>query len=152
MVKQWYLLVIMLGGSLAGLAQITMEETPPFKLLRAFYTEGEAPEVTLVVKQEENSPIAFKKLFFRGRWTAVQQRISPEGQVLEFVYDPPGKKIIMHADSRREVGNQPPKLKTGREKEQVFNTAKDEAVLLYEDKGQPGYYLIRGIRPGAQQE
>ena len=51
----------------------------------------------------------------------------------------------MHADTRKEVGNQPPAEKVGL-KEFPFELKPDEAVIEYRYKGKTRYTKIGGIK------
>ena len=54
--------------------------------------------------------------------------------------------IVMHSDPKKEVGNQPPRLRTEEEKTFPFELNADEAVLSYLENGKVKYVKISGVK------
>lgn len=57
--------------------------------------------------------------------------------------------IIMHADPKQEVGNQPPRLKNKEELSFPFELKDSEAVLSFYKNGKTKYYKVSGIKDRA---
>ena len=94
------------------------------------------------------SSITLDSLYFRGRVMKAESQETETGFTITatFIENKPESDMIMHADGRREVGNQPPKPLTPR-KTFPFDLAMDEAVLSYFDgkASAKQYYKISGV-------
>jgi len=94
------------------------------------------------------SSITLDSLYFRGRVMKAESQESETGFTITatFIENKPKPDIIMHADGRREVGNQPPKSLTPG-KAFPFDLGTDEAVISYFEGEAPDkrYYKISGV-------
>ena len=149
---------------LAGCAsQKQFEENPPFvvsdpkvQMIAAGREEGGGvmTEISFRWTAAEPSGIERDSLYFRGRVLKPVLTDTETGVVLSARYPSVSLEkpdLTMHADSLREVGNQPPApLPEGRPL--PFELKRDEAVLSYRIKAEPGirFYRITGIveKPG----
>lgn len=57
--------------------------------------------------------------------------------------------IVMHADPKQEVGNQPPRMKNKEELDFPFELKDSEAVLSFSKKGKTKYCKVSGIKDKA---
>jgi hypothetical protein len=148
----------------AGCAsQKQFEENPPFvvsdptvQMMAAGREEsgGVMTEVSFRWTPAERMGIEIDSLYFRGRVLKPILTDTETGMVLSARYPSVSLEkpdLTMHADSLREVGNQPPAPLPGRHPF-PFELKRDEAVLSYRIKAEPGrwFYRITGIveKPG----
>ena len=92
--------------------------------------------------------VDFETVYFRGHTLDPEVIIEEGKQYLQcrYVHKKQSKPdIVMHADTRKEVGNQPPAEKVGL-KEFPFELKPDEAVIEYRYKGKTRYTKIGGIK------
>ncbi len=141
-------------------SQKKLERKAPFTLGPASYQEWTGGIEEDISGRTVRIPIAhlkgdilFKTLFFRGRSAELQtERVNDQMFVLAKFEDPKMLKpdIIMHADPKREVGNQPPILNVGNRAEIPFELERDQAVMSYLENGLEKFIKIYGIeeRPG----
>ena len=138
-------------------SQKTLESQPPFSVQRPTvqYWEGGREESGFGMKfrarwnPEDPSAIQVDSLFFRGNRYKLEVTDSETGFILQASRSKsPLEKpdIIMHADSTREIGNQPPKLLPSPEVS-PFDLQPDEAVISYilKAEGKIYYAKITGI-------
>jgi len=94
------------------------------------------------------SAITLDSLYFRGRVMKAELKETETGFLITGTYieDMPKSDIIMHADPRQEVGNQPPKPLNTR-KAFPFELSPNEAVLSYLEGNteKKRYYKISGV-------
>ena len=96
--------------------------------------------------------LSFMEVYFRGHVLPSEMVKEATGMVLlcEFKNPATYKKpdIIMHADTKQEIGNQPPMMITKKGKEFPFKLAPDEAVISFveKDSNKVTYYKISGIK------
>ncbi|MGB5404016.1 MAG: hypothetical protein WBN13_08575 [Robiginitalea sp.] len=94
------------------------------------------------------SAITLDSLYFRGRVMKAESKETETGFLITatFIENWPKSDIIMHADARQEVGNQPPKRLTSG-KDFPFDLGTDEAVLSYLEgnSSKKRYYRISGV-------
>ena len=96
--------------------------------------------------------VSFKEVYFRGHTLNSELVKEATGMVLicEFKNLAAYKKpdIIMHADPKQEIGNQPPMMITKKDREFPFKLAPDEAVISFNEAGskKASYYKISGIK------
>jgi hypothetical protein len=104
------------------------------------------------IGEMETTDISFKEVFFRGHVLASEMVKEAEGTVLlcEFKNKVAGKKpdLIMDADPKQEIGNQPPEMIKEKDKEFPFELAPDEAVISFVkgDSNKVIYHKIGGIK------
>jgi len=146
------------GFGFAGCAsQKQYEENPPFvisdptvQMMAAGREEGGVlTELSFRWTAEDPGEVEPDSLYFRGRTLIPVLTDTETGVVLSARY-PSGTlekpDLIMHADSLREAGNQPP-APLPDPHPFPFDLKRDEAVLSYRLKGDTArrYYRITGI-------
>lgn len=144
-------------GLMSCSSQKSLEPQPPFSVERPTvqYWEGGRAESGYGMQfrarwnPREPSSVEADSLFFRGRTYKLEVTDTETGFVLQAsrTQKPWGNPdMVMHADSTREIGNQPPKpLPTNRVF--PFELQPDEAVISYilKEDGRKYYTKITGI-------
>ncbi len=144
-------------GLMSCSSQKNLESQPPFSVERPTvqYWEGGREESGYGMQfrarwnPRDPSAVEADSLFFRGRTYKLQVTDSETGFVLQASHrQKPNEKpdMVMHADSTKEIGNQPPKpLPTDRTF--PFELQPDEAVISYilRADGRKYYTKISGI-------
>ncbi len=96
--------------------------------------------------------VSFEEIYFRGHIMKPALVQNKNGSVLECVYrnENPGVNpdMVMHADPKEEIGNQPPSLLKTDQKEFPFKLDKDEVVISYREKGKKRiqYFKMKGVK------
>ena len=122
-------------------SQKKLESSAPFVIGQATcqqWTGGKEESGTgfrlqLPIASVDTDNIEFKQVFFRGNTIGIEVERANENMTLvcDYFYEKTVKPdIIMHADAKEEVGNQPPKLKHKKDKF-PFELKPDEAVISY---------------------
>ena len=149
--------ILFVLGLMSCSSQKSLQSNPPFSVERPTvqYWQGGREESGSGIRFRarwnpiDPSSIEIDSLFFRGRIYKLEVSDSETGFIIEAsrTETPLGKAdIIMHADSTREIGNQPPKpLPSARDF--PFELQADEAVISYFLKGdsQKYYTKITGV-------
>lgn len=152
-----YAALLALLGMAGCASRKQFEQNPPFvvsdptvRLIAAGREEGGVlTELSFRWTAVEPQGIEPESIYFRGRVLKPMPTDTETGVVISARY-PPGSlekpDLIMHADSLREVGNQPPAPLPERHPF-PFELQRDEAVLSYRLKGEGAsrYYRITGI-------
>ena len=144
-------------GVMSCSSQKSLESDPPFTVARPvveYWAGGREPggsgmRFEARWNPRDPSAITVDSLFFRGRVMKAEVVDSETGFLLKASYtDSPLEKpdYIMHADSLREVGNQPPAPLPAL-REFPFELQADEAVVSYTDHtdGKKHYARIGGV-------
>jgi len=155
--KAFFGTVLLVLGLMSCSSQKPLESQPPFSVEgpTVQYWEGGREESGFGMKfrarwnPKDPSAIKVDSLFFRGQVYKLEVADSETGFILQAsrTENPLEKPdIIMHADSTREIGNQPPKPLPSPEVF-PFDLQPDEAVISYIHKaeGQKYYTKITGI-------
>ncbi|MGB5653729.1 MAG: hypothetical protein WBM56_07825 [Robiginitalea sp.] len=143
-------------GLMSCSSQRKLETDPPFTVERPTveYWVGGREESGTQMRFEARwnprnpSEITLDSLYFRGRVMKAEPKETETGFLITGTYieNMPKTDIIMHADPRQEVGNQPPKP-LNKSKAFPFDLLPDEAVISYlagnAEKKQ--YYKIKGV-------
>ena len=92
-----------------------------------------------------STTITLDSLYFRGKKGSIEaitynENIHYKARFKDVNMVKPD--IIMHADPKKEFGNQPPPL----QEKIPFELKEDEAILLYHVKGKAKYFKITGIK------
>ncbi len=95
--------------------------------------------------------VRFQEMFYHGQVVQVTTESHAEGLLVKgnFTLSPHKPDIIMHADPKKEVGNQPPSLQESSSKDFPFDLKPQEAVLSYIVKNRVKYVKISGIKEKA---
>lgn len=146
--------ILVMTFSLSGCSsQKKLVKNPPFEMGQAMCQSwvGGRPEGGSGIKLEvpiSNLPSEasmMQKAYFRGKIANLKLEDREEGKIAiaNFMNESAKKAdIIMHADSREEVGNQPPKLK----EEFPFELSPDQCVVSYLDGDKVKYFKIEGVK------
>lgn len=142
-------------GLMGCSSQKALESDPPFTVSRptAEYWQGGREEsghgMRFTARWAPWDPAAVRvdSLYFRGRVYPLEVRDSETGFVLFAEYRYQKTDLVMHADSTREVGNQPPMPLPARGGF-PFDLKPDEAVISYTLEGDRKQYYTRisGVR------
>ncbi|MFD0863085.1 hypothetical protein ACFQ1M_12795 [Sungkyunkwania multivorans] len=99
----------------------------------------------LFIPVAEESKFTLEAAFFRGlKTTNLYFKKAGEGYLLTAHFDDGSnseRDLILHEDPKKEVGNQPPKIK----EEMPFKMAVDECVISYKEDGATKYFKVEGI-------
>ena len=140
-----YLTVLAIMGLSSCSSQKKLQSHPPFtvegptcqKWTGGMENSGSGLEVRIPITYVNKESIAVQQLFFRGEITDLTIEIINKERfaVGKFSNEKLQKPdIIMHADPKKEFGNQPPILKSEEKIEFPFELNEDEAVISYIDK------------------
>ncbi|NAS10934.1 hypothetical protein [Poritiphilus flavus] len=142
-------LVMGLGGCSS---QKKLETSTPFVLgpticqdwIGGRAESGSGRVLRIAVREMPDEGISLQNVYFRGHMAKIDMVMEDNGMIALAKYELKSEKpdMIMHADSTKEVGNQPPKLKS---KEFPFDLQKDEAVLSYLQDDKIKYVKISGV-------
>lgn len=137
---------------LASDAPFTIEK-PTCQQFSAGREEGGSGFILRIPMGEmATTDISFKDIFFRGHVLPAEMVKETAGVVLlcEFKNKPAGKKpdLIMDADPKQEIGNQPPEMISENDKEFPFELAPDEAVISFTEgnSNKVIYHKIGGVK------
>lgn len=110
---------------------------------------GIGTEVTLIL-EGLSTQVNLDQLYFRGRVGDLSVTRTEAGKLARCTFTDQEKKISMHSDPMKEVGNQPPRMKSAAEKEFPFQLGSDEAVISYLEKDRMRYFKVTGVveKPG----
>ncbi len=108
---------------------------------------------TLSLPIEDNvGEVTFEEIYFRGHIMKPSLEQNEKGFALVCIHrnENPEEKpdIVMHADPKEEIGNQPPSLLKTDQKEFPFKLEKDEVVIGYKEKGRKRmlFFKIIGVK------
>tara|TARA_R110002012_G_scaffold263456_2_gene446524 strand:+ start:190552 stop:191070 length:519 start_codon:yes stop_codon:yes gene_type:complete len=142
MKKSLYIALLSLLGLGSCASQKKMQTNPPFTIETPSFQKwtagkeegGSGLDVKIPIDQLQKGNIIFKDLYFRGKVSSVVTETIANKQYVtaKFTHQKFTKPdIIMHADPRKEVGNQPPMPQKDEKKAYPFELAEDEAVISY---------------------
>ena len=111
---------------------------------------GKGMEVKFSVDGFTGDGMELSQLYFRGRVADISLSATEEGTTATCIFIEQEKDISMHSDPMKEVGNQPPRMKSAEEKEFPFELGQDEAVISYREGDHMRYVKISGVveKPG----
>ena len=157
--KLLYISLIALMGLGSCSSQKKLQTEPPFvvegptcqKWTGGKEESGSGLDVKIPIAQIKEENISMQHLYFRGEVAEVSSEIIDGSRyaIAKFSFLSLEKPdIIMHSDSTKEFGNQPPKLDIDTSKEFPFELSNDEAVLSYieSDGKKVKYTKISGIK------
>jgi hypothetical protein len=142
MKKSIYIAILSLVGLGSCASQKKMQTQPPFVLEEASFQKwiggkeesSSGIEIKIPINKFKKEDVTFKEIYFRGKISTATLKITNDKQYVMAKYtDQKLHKpdIIMHADPRKEVGNQPPMSNKVEEIDFPFELAVDEAVVSY---------------------
>ncbi|HMB62789.1 MAG TPA: hypothetical protein VKN36_06935 [Eudoraea sp.] len=134
-------------------SQKKLETSTPFVLGNAScqkWTGGREDKdpgeiVKITVRELTGMDVSFLNIYFRGSMAPVVMEMDDQGMMATAKFETRKPDIIMHADSLREVGNQPPKRATRDGTEFPFDLRETEAVLSYMENEKVKYVKVVGI-------
>ena len=154
-----YLTILAIMGLSSCSSQKKLQTNPPFtidgptcqKWTGGMESSGSGLEVRIPLTNLETESIIMQQLYFRGDSTDIStETVNGQRFAIGRFSNGSLKKpdIIMHADPKKEFGNQPPKLKTGEKAAFPFELKNDEAVISYMigDGKTMRYTKISGIK------
>lgn len=100
----------------------------------------------------EVSSIDFQKVYFRGHILNPELKTLEGTTVLVCRYEKnkadEGKGMVMHADPREEIGNQPPAMLKDNQEDYPFKLNEGEAVIQYSliGKKKVNYFKLTGVK------
>ena len=111
---------------------------------------GHGTEVKLSLEGLDQSKVRLQQLYFRGRVGDLSVLTSKEGIMATCSFQESRKDISMHSDPMKEVGNQPPRIKSKEELEFPFELGMNEAVISYTEGDNIKYFKILEVveKPG----
>lgn len=146
--------ILVMTFSLSGCSsQKKLVENPPFEMGQATcqsWTGGTAQsgsgiKLELPVSNLPSEGTMMQQAYFRGKVADIKLEDREDGKVAtaNFINRNAEKPdIVMHSDSREEVGNQPPKLKD----KFPFELSIDQCVVSYLDGDKVKYFKIEGVK------
>lgn len=152
--KAFTSIMLAMAFSLSGCSsQKKLVEDPPFEVGDASCQawvggraeSGSGTKLEIPISGGLSADMAMQQAFFRGKIAKIKVE-TKEGMTLataNFMNSNEDKPdMVMHADSTKEVGNQPPKLN----KEFPFELQADECVISYIDGDKVRYTKINDIK------
>lgn len=150
--------IILCTGLISCSSQRTLQSEFPFKIGTVTVQEwlggkeesGTGYLVTVPVT-EMTKEVRFQELFYRGKIAQVTTENTEEGLMVlaNFINTSSKPDLVMHADPKKEVGNQPPSIKRGNTKDFPFDLELKEAVLSYIVKDRVKYVKITEMKEKA---
>ncbi len=101
---------------------------------------------------DNKDDVTFEEIFFRGHIMKPSLLQNEKGTTLICKWENKNKQgtpdMVMHADPREEIGNQPPSLLKTEEVEFPFDLEKDEVVIGFRKKGKKKiyYHKMKGVK------
>ena len=92
--------------------------------------------------------VRFQEMYFRGQTALVTTEKNGDGLIVKANFATASKKqdLVMHADPKKEVGNQPPVVQKDSNKDFPFDLGPQEAVLSYIDKNRVKYVKLSELK------
>jgi hypothetical protein len=152
--KTFTYMIVVLTLSFSGCSsQKKMVAEPPFEMGEATcqsWTGGRAESgsgmlLEIPIQGENPNELKLQQAFFRGKVTEVKIENTENGWVAKANFKNQTREkpdIIMHADSKQEVGNRPPAVK----EKFPFELEADQCVLSFLDGEKVKYFKIEGIK------
>jgi len=153
-----FALLILMMGLYACSSQKKLTEEAPFTISNAICQTwvggmeqtGHGTEVTLDLDALPGAQITLVEMYFRGRVGDLKMATTPDGikATCNFIEQP--KEIAMHSDPAKEVGNQPPRVRSEKEIKFPFELAPNEAVVSYMENNSIKYFKVVNVvdKPG----
>ncbi|NJB71537.1 hypothetical protein GGR42_001999 [Saonia flava] len=104
---------------------------------------GTGYELKIPIPEILKDNVVLEEVFFRGRIAEITME---NKQVAMAKYTSSKPDIIMHADPKEEVGNQPPSMDKKSKKKFPFELTSSEAVLSYNEDGKTKYFKIKKVK------
>lgn len=158
MKRSMFVLLILMMGLYACSSQKKLTAEAPFTISKAICQTwvggmeqtGHGTEVTLDLEALQTDQIILKEMYFRGRIGDITMATTADGikATCNFIEQP--KEIAMHSDPAKEVGNQPPRLKSEKEMKFPFELEPDEAVVSYMENDSLKFFKVVDVvdKPG----
>ena len=150
--------IIICTGLISCASQRTLQSAAPFEIGTVTVQEwlggkeksGTGYLVTIPVAVITKE-VRFQELFYRGQIAQVTTEMREEGFIVQanFINTPTKPDLVMHADPKKEVGNQPSSIKGGSIKDFPFDLEPKAAILSYIVKNRVKYVKITGVKEKA---
>ncbi|NNJ88362.1 MAG: hypothetical protein HKP53_03085 [Eudoraea sp.] len=153
------LTIVVLFGLFGCSSQKKLVQEAPFTIKDPScqdYTAGReegGSGFTLNLPIENNlEDVTFEEIYFRGHIMKPSLAQNENGSVLVCEHKNENLNVksdmIMHADPKEEIGNQPPPLPKTDQREFPFELEMDEVVISYREKGQKRmkYFKLKGVK------
>ncbi|MEO0572828.1 MAG: hypothetical protein AAF039_14065 [Bacteroidota bacterium] len=148
-----YMIIVLTLSLFSCSSQKKMVDQPPLELGKASCQSwlGGRPEagsgllLEVPILSGDMGNVKLQQAYFRGKIAAVIMESTENGWVAKanFKNQNTGKPdMVMHSDSKQEVGNQPPKLNG----KFPFELNPDQCVLSYMDADTLKYFKVEGIK------
>lgn len=157
--KIFVLPIVLLFGLFGCTSQKNLVQEAPFTIKNpssqdyaAGREEGGSGFTLSLPIADNEGDVTFEEIYFRGHIMKPSLVQNENGSVLECVHRNENPKvkpdIVMHADPKEEIGNQPPSLLKSDQKEFPFELDKDEVVISYREKGKKRilYFKMKGVK------
>ena len=151
-------LLILMMGFYACSSQKKLTAEAPFTISKAvcqtwtggMEQTGHGTEVTLVLDDLPTDQITLKEMYFRGRIGKISMGDTTDGIQAKCNFVDQPKEIAMHSDPAKEVGNQPPRVRSKEEVEFPFELKADEAVISYMENDTLKFFKVGNVvdKPG----
>ena len=151
-------LLILSLGMFGCSSQKKLTADPPFVISQAVCQtwvggreeSGKGMDISFQVDGLEESQVQLHQLYFRGRIGDLTLTSKEDVMHATCNFTEQTKEIAMHSDPMKEVGNQPPRIKSKDEKAFPFELQPQEAVISYTQGSKMKYYKIAEIaeKPG----
>ncbi len=148
-----YIILSCILGLYGCSSQKKLDTSPPFvlgtttsqKWVGGREESGSGDIVKITIKEMKGEEVTFQNIYFKGGRSAVVMEMEDDGMMATAKFYTQKPDMIMHADATKEVGNQPPKLKSREDQEIPFELKETEAVLSYMENDKMKYVKIVGI-------
>ncbi len=148
-----YMIIVLTLSLSSCSSQRKMVDQAPFEMGQATcqaWAGGRAETgsglvLEIPILSENLDEMKLQQAFFRGKIADLKMENTEKGWVAKanFKNQNVGKPdMVMHSDSKQEVGNQPPKLK----EKFPFELGKDQCVLSFLDGDTVKYYKVENIK------
>ncbi|NND16577.1 MAG: hypothetical protein HKN89_09675 [Eudoraea sp.] len=153
-----FTLLILLMVLFACSSQKKLTEEAPFTVSKAICQTwvggmeqtGHGTEVTLTLDTLPMDQITLKEMYFRGRVGEITIGDTVDGIQAKCNFIEQPKEISMHSDSTKEVGNQPPRVRSKKELKFPFELEPNEVVISYMENEDLKFFKVSDVvdKPG----
>lgn len=135
---------------IAQCKSMQFDAQPPFKITKAIFKNwvGGQPGVkgtNVFVSYTSKKNIEFDSMYFHKKITKIEMNEKEGKKIIVGRYNASTREnnadIILHSDSKKEVGNKIPVTNTF-----PFELKENEAVISYQKEGKIKYYKIENIK------
>lgn len=141
--------IIFITINLAACKSVQFEKNPPFQIIEATHKSwvGGLPGVhgiNVFITYTSKKTIAFDSIYFRNKVVRLEMKEINGIQHLTGRFNTSKvnsrKDLILHRDTQKEVGNEPPKIKF------QFDLNSNDAVISYRVAGKTKFHKVFNIK------